>query len=109
MNTESKNIHKRTRVIYPRTMAHQKHYCVHCRQTVPDVPVGNEKLLKKHLLEAHGMNYIEKNKVDKHVKAETHVLDTLSIAPDITIVNESVSVKKQQNSPSLLHVVRLYM
>ena len=53
--------------------------------------------------------YIEKNKVDKHVKAETHVLDTLSIAPDITIVNESVSLKKQQNSPSLLHVVRLYM
>ena len=90
-------------------MAHQNYYCVQCLKTVPGVPVRNETLLKKHLLEAHGMNYIEKNKVDKHVKAETHVLNILSIAPDITIVNESVSVKKQQNSPSLLHVVRLYM
>ena len=49
------------------------------------------------------MNYNEKNKVDKHVKAETHVLDTLSIAPDITIVNESVSVEKK--SPSkIIHL-----
>ena len=79
MNTESKNIHKRTRVIYPRTMAHQKHYCVHCRQTVPDVPVGNEKLLKKHLLEVHGIKYVEKTKVEKNVQAETHVLGSVAL------------------------------
>ena len=83
MNTESKNIHKRTRVIYPRTMAHQKHYCVHCLQTVPDVPVGNKTLLKKHLLDVHGIKYVEKTKAEKIEKAEIHVLGRVKI-PNLT-------------------------
>ena len=93
---------KRGRVIYPRSMEHQNYYCVHCLKTVPGVPVRNDELFKQHLLEVHGIKYVEKKKVEKNVKAETHVLNSLSIAPGITIVNESEPVKKQSPIKSLL-------
>ena len=47
-----------------------EHYCVHCLETVPGIPVRNETLFQKHLFEAHGIRYIEKKKVEKNHKAE---------------------------------------
>ena len=68
----------------------------HGLKPIPDIPGQSEKLFQKHLLEAHGIKYVEKKKGEKNYNA-----DSLSIGPSLT-KTMVVFVLKDQNRPANL-------
>ena len=57
----------------------------HGLKPIPDISGRSEKLFQKHLLEAHGMKYVEKRKGEKNFKADSDSLLTPGLTKSMVV------------------------